>query len=76
MRTDAIIEHLAAMPPRAPDVAAVPPIERVAMVTRMGQGLRQWKRETLADFAQVSLSTVERVERADLGDDHHRPEHL
>jgi transcriptional regulator with XRE-family HTH domain len=65
MKTDEIIKRLEAMPPRAPDVAAVPPIELVAMVTRMGRGLRQWKKETLAGFAQVSLSTVERVERAE-----------
>ncbi|SFU61494.1 hypothetical protein SAMN02799631_01479 [Methylobacterium sp. 174MFSha1.1] len=65
MKTDEIIKRLAAMPPRAPNVAAVPPLELVAMMIRMGRGLRQWKKETLADFAQVSLSTVERAERAE-----------
>ncbi len=65
MKTDELIKRLAAMPPRTPGDAAVPPIELVAMVIRMGRGLRQWKKETLANFAQVSLSTVERVERAE-----------
>ncbi|MGN7127368.1 helix-turn-helix domain-containing protein [Methylorubrum populi] len=65
MKAQDIIERIAAMPPRQPGVAEVPPIELVAMVTRMGRGLRQWKKETLADFARVSLSTVERVERAE-----------
>ena len=48
-----------------PGVAVVPPIELVALVTRMGRELPQWKKETLVDFARVSLSTVERVESAD-----------
>lgn len=65
MRTREIIERVTALPSPPPGVAAVPPIELVAMVTRMGRALRQWKKETLADFARVSLSTVERVERAE-----------
>ncbi|WP_288581528.1 helix-turn-helix transcriptional regulator [uncultured Methylobacterium sp.] len=65
MKTNEIVERLAALPAPAPGVATVPPIELVAIVTRMGRGLRQWKKETLADFAKVSLSTVERVERAE-----------
>ena len=60
-----IIERLAAVPPSPPGEPRKPPTELVAMVTRMGRGLRQWKKETLADFARVSLSTVERVERAE-----------
>lgn len=46
-------------------IASMPPIEVVAMVVRMARGLRQWKQETLADFARVSLTTVERIERAE-----------
>ena len=65
MSPKGIIERLAAMPPDTSGAQRVPPIELVAMVTRMGRGLRQWKKETLADFARVSLSTVERVERAE-----------
>ncbi len=65
MTSEEIIERLAAMPPDSSGVQRVPPIELVAMVTRMGRSLRQWKKETLADFARVSLSTVERVERAE-----------
>ncbi|MDE3749368.1 helix-turn-helix domain-containing protein [Methylobacterium radiotolerans] len=60
-----IIERLAAMPPPPQGVHHVPPVELVAMVTRMGRSMRQWKKETLADFARVSLSTIERVERAE-----------
>ena len=43
----------------------VPPIEAVAFLVRSARRLRQWKKETLADFARVSLSTVERVERGE-----------
>jgi transcriptional regulator with XRE-family HTH domain len=43
----------------------VPPIEAVAFLVRSVRRLRQWKKETLADFARVSLSTVERVERGE-----------
>jgi transcriptional regulator with XRE-family HTH domain len=32
---------------------------------RCARGLRQWKRSTLADFACVSVSTIERVERGE-----------
>jgi transcriptional regulator with XRE-family HTH domain len=32
---------------------------------RWNRGLRQWKKSTLADFASVSVSTVERVERGE-----------
>lgn len=35
------------------------------MVVRMARGLRQWKQDTLADFARVSMSTVEDVDRAE-----------
>jgi transcriptional regulator with XRE-family HTH domain len=34
-------------------------------VVRWNRGLRQWKTTTLADFARVSVSTVERIERGE-----------
>jgi len=43
----------------------VPPPEVVAFFVRWVRGLRQWKKSTLADFADVSISTVERVERGE-----------
>lgn len=41
MKADEIIQRLAEMPPIAPGIAAIPAIELVAMVTRMGRSLRQ-----------------------------------
>ncbi|RWE22460.1 MAG: XRE family transcriptional regulator [Mesorhizobium sp.] len=52
-------------PTKPVDVPTPPAIELVAMVVRWGRHLKQWKAATLADFARVSLSTVERVERAE-----------
>ena len=43
----------------------VPPPELVAMFVRATRSLRQWKQTTLADFARVSLSTIERLERGE-----------
>jgi transcriptional regulator with XRE-family HTH domain len=42
-----------------------PSRDLVAMIIRMGRGLRGWKARTLADFAGVSISTVERAERGE-----------
>ncbi|OWV99549.1 helix-turn-helix transcriptional regulator [Rhizobium sp. R693] len=47
------------------DVPTAPPIELVALIVRWARDLRQWKASTLADFATVSISTVERVERGE-----------
>jgi transcriptional regulator with XRE-family HTH domain len=47
------------------DTPIVPPLELIAFFVRCARGLRQWKQSTLADFAGVSLSTVERVERGE-----------
>lgn len=46
-------------------VAQVPSPEMIAFFVRFVRALRQWKKSTLASFAGVSLSTVERVERAE-----------
>src|SRR5258708_19592950 len=40
-------------------------IEVVGFGVRWNRGLRQWKTTTLADFARVSLSTIERIERGE-----------
>jgi transcriptional regulator with XRE-family HTH domain len=47
------------------DELQVPPPEMVAEHVRNWRRLRNWKKRTLADFARVSLSTVERIERAE-----------
>lgn len=47
------------------DVPTAPPIDLIAFVVRWNRSLRQWKLSTLADFARVSVSTVERVERGE-----------
>lgn len=42
-----------------------PPLDSVAFSVAVTRRLRNWKKTTLADFARVSLSTVERVERGE-----------
>jgi transcriptional regulator with XRE-family HTH domain len=48
-----------------PGEEQVPSPEIIAFFVRYVRDLRQWKKHTLASFAGVSLSTVERVERAE-----------
>lgn len=50
---------------RPTDVPSPPPLETIANFVRACRSLRNWKVSTLADFATVSVSTVERVERAE-----------
>jgi transcriptional regulator with XRE-family HTH domain len=40
-----------------------PPPDTIAFFVRVQRGLRHWKQDTLAAMADVSLSTVQRVER-------------
>jgi transcriptional regulator with XRE-family HTH domain len=47
------------------DEFQIPPPELVGFFVRWARGLRQWKQNTLANFANVSLPTVERVERGE-----------
>ncbi len=42
-----------------------PSAESLAFFVRMQRGLLRWKQQTLAAMANVSLSTIERVERGD-----------
>jgi transcriptional regulator with XRE-family HTH domain len=60
-----ILDRIAQMGPGDPNVARRPPTELVAFSARWSRSLLQWKQQTLASFAGVALSTVERVERAE-----------
>ncbi len=46
-------------------VASVPAPATIAFFVRLQRGVMGWKKETLAGFACVSLSTIERIERGD-----------
>jgi transcriptional regulator with XRE-family HTH domain len=65
MTTQDLLNKITQLPERPVDVPTTPPIELVAFVVRWNRGLRQWKTTTLADFARVSISTVERIERGE-----------
>lgn len=65
-----IPEHVLAELARMQDMARagipyVPPPAFLAEFVKLQRGLRQWKQETLASFAGLSLTTVERIERAE-----------
>lgn len=60
-----LIDRLAAEPDRARDEVAVPSKDLVAFVVRWNRELRDWKVNTLASYAGVSVSSVERVERGE-----------
>jgi len=47
-------------------VATVPSPEMIAFIVRFQRALRGWTKQMLALFANVSVSTVERIERADV----------
>ncbi|WP_413815344.1 helix-turn-helix domain-containing protein [Bradyrhizobium sp.] len=64
MATKDLLDRLANLPDREANTPTVLPIEVVAFVVRWNRGFRQWK-TTLAEFARVSVSTVERVERGE-----------
>lgn len=46
-------------------IAALPAPATVAFFVRLQRGMMGWKKETLAGFARVSLSTIERIERGE-----------
>lgn len=50
---------------RPTDITTSPPGDVVAFVVRQCCVLKNWKVSTLADFATVEVSTVERVERGE-----------
>jgi len=62
---DEILKRIAAEPPSAPGVPRRPSRDLLAMLVRMGRSMRSLKAQALADFAGVSLSTLERVERGE-----------
>lgn len=64
MTKSTLMDRIAALPRNRPGEHAPPP-ELVAFCVMTSRGLRNWKQSTLADFAGVSLSTVERVERGE-----------
>lgn len=64
MGMDELLKRIAAEPPSADGEPRRPSRNLLAMLVRMGRSMRGWKASALADFAGVSLSTVERVERA------------
>jgi transcriptional regulator with XRE-family HTH domain len=65
MTVQDLLNKISNLPERPHDTPTVPPAEVVAFVVRWNRGLRQWKTTTLADFARVSVSTVERIERGE-----------
>ncbi|MFN3859429.1 MAG: helix-turn-helix domain-containing protein [Caulobacter sp.] len=64
MSKQTLLERIAQLPRDVPG-EHVPPPELVAFTIAIARGLRNWKQSTLADFAGVSISTVERVERGE-----------
>lgn len=65
MTVQNLLDKISLLPTEPSNIPEVPPAELVAFVVRWNRGLRQWKKSTLADFARVSISTVERVERGE-----------
>jgi transcriptional regulator with XRE-family HTH domain len=65
MNPQHILDKIAQLEPASEVVPAVPPPELIAFFVRWVRGLQQWKVGTLASFAGVSVSTVERVERGE-----------
>lgn len=64
MSMDEILKRIAAEPLYGDGAPRRPSRDLLAALVRMGRSMRGWKAETLASFAGVSLSTVERIERA------------
>lgn len=69
MSMDEILKRIAAEPLGGDGTPRRPSRDLLAMLVRMGRSMRGWKAQTLADFARVSLSTVERIERAENASD-------
>lgn len=65
MSTEAKMESYMNLLELPTDIPTPPPAEVVAYFVRSCRKLRNWKVSTLADFARVSVSTVERVERGE-----------
>ena len=65
MNTQQILDKIALLSrdPNAEPEAPAPAL--IAFFVRWVRNLRQWKVSTLAEFARVSISTIERVERGE-----------
>lgn len=59
-RQGAEMDHLA-----REGIAGVPAPGTIAFFVRLQCGIMGWKKETLAGFARVSLSTIERIEHGE-----------
>jgi transcriptional regulator with XRE-family HTH domain len=46
-------------------IAGLPALATIAFFVRLQRGMMGWKKRTLAGFARVSLSTIERIERGE-----------
>jgi transcriptional regulator with XRE-family HTH domain len=65
MSVQDLFDRIVQLPETEPGTVAVPPPEIVGFHVRMSRGQMNWKISTLADFARVSVSTVERIERGE-----------
>ena len=65
MSMSELLEKISRLEHGPTDQPVVPPPELVGFFVRWTRGLRQWKQSTLAEFASVSVSTIERVERGE-----------
>ena len=66
MSSKDLFERLMEEPERPRDRPMRPSLALVGVIVRWERQLRQWKVTTLASFAGVSVSTVERVERGEV----------
>ncbi|MEV4610784.1 helix-turn-helix transcriptional regulator [Neorhizobium sp. LMR1-1-1.1] len=65
MSLNELLNTIGSLPERSREIPSPPPLETVAFFVRWSRGLKNWKVATLANFAGVSVSTVERVERGE-----------
>lgn len=65
MNFQQIVDKINRLEPASEVVPAVLPPEVIAFFVRWVRRLQQWKVSTLASFAGVSISTIERVERGE-----------
>lgn len=65
MNTQAKMESFMHSTERPTDIPTPPPTDVVALFVKSSRTLKGWKISTLANFASVSVSTIERVERGE-----------
>lgn len=68
MKFSKLVDRLATMEIKAGELHKPQP-ETIAFSVRWSREQRRWKQATLADMAGVSLSTIERIERAEVVSD-------